>query len=126
MAYEIPGFSWTLPASTGILNTQFRFVTINASGQAAFPAAGAHVVGVMTSKPKTSGEATTVVSDGIVKVQAAAASTITTGDLVAASSAGRVILGTSNNVVVGRVVSGSSGSASRILSVLLTGNDSNP
>lgn len=126
MAYEIPGFSFTLPASTGVLNTQFRMVTINASGEAAFPAAGAAIVGCMTNKPTLSGQAATIVNDGIVKIEAAG-STVATGDLVAASSIGRVILGTTNNTIVGRVVSGSSGSTGRILSVLLSGGqDVNP
>jgi hypothetical protein len=122
MAYEIPGFSFTLPASTGILDTQFRFVTVNASGQAAFPAAGGAVVGVMTNKPKLDGQAATVVNDGIVKVEAAG-NTVGLGDLVSASSLGRVIAATTDGKTVGAVVNGSSGSTGRILSILLTGND---
>lgn len=116
MAYEIPGFSFTLPASTGVNGAQFRFVSINASGEAAF-AAGAGAVGVMTNKPDGDGIAATIVNNGIVKVEAAG-STVAVGDLVTSDSSGRAAAATSTNAL-GRVVLGSSGSTGRVLSVLL-------
>ena len=122
MAYEIPGFSFTLKASTGVLSStsaarQFRFVDVNASGQAVFTAGAA--VGVMTNKPTAENQAVTVVNDGIVKVEAAG-STIASGDYVTSDSSGRIsaTAGTSANTL-GRVVEGSSGSTGRILTVLL-------
>lgn len=116
MAYEIPGFSFTVPASTSVNGTQFRFVSIDANGEAVF-AAGAGSIGVMTNKPDGSGIAATIVRDGIVKVEAAG-STVAVGDLVTSSTIGRAVAGTSTNAL-GRVVKGSSGSTGRILSVLL-------
>lgn len=116
MAYEIPGFSFTVPASTGVTGTQFRFVSIDGNGEAVFTA-GAGAIGVMTNKPDGDGIAATIVRDGIVKVQAAG-STVSQGDLVTSDSSGRASAGTSTNAL-GRVVAGSSGSTDRVLSVLL-------
>lgn len=116
MAYEIPGFSFTVPASTTVNGTQFRFVSIDANGEAVFTA-GAGAIGVMTNKPDGDGIAATIVNNGIVKVQAAG-STVAAGDLVTADANGRAVLGTSTNAL-GRVIAGSSGSTDRVLSVLL-------
>lgn len=119
MAYEIPGDPViTFPASTGVLDLQFRFVTINGSGEAALPAAGASVVGVMQTKPVAAGDAVSVMVSGISKVEAAG-STVGTGDTIAASSIGRVAALSGGAYAVGRVVQGSSGSTGRLLSVLL-------
>lgn len=117
MAYEIPGFSFTVPASTGVVGTQFRFVDLNASGQAVFTAGSA--IGVMTNKPDAENVAATIVNDGIVKVEAAG-STVGEGELVTSDSSGRVsgTAGTTANAL-GTCVDGSSGSTGRILSVLL-------
>jgi hypothetical protein len=75
----------------------------------------------MTNKPDGEDIATTVVNDGIAKVEAAG-STVSLGDLVAASSVGRVVANTTGTTAVGRVVDGSSGSTGRILSILLDTN----
>ena len=63
-------------------------------------------IGVMTNKPTAEDQATTVVNDGIVKVEAAG-STIATGDLVTSDSSGRIsaTAGTTANSL-GRVVDG--------------------
>lgn len=117
MAYEIPGFSFTVPASTGVVGTQFRFVDIDSNGELVFTAGSA--IGVLTNKPDAEGVAGTVVNDGIVKVEAAG-STVAEGDPVTSDSSGRIsgTLGTMANTL-GTVVDGSSGSTGRILSVLL-------
>lgn len=119
MAYEIPGDPViTFPASTGVVGLQFRFVTIDGTGKATLPAAGAAVVGVMQTKPAAAGDAVSVMVSGISKVEAAG-STVSNGDLVAASSIGRVAAPGAGGYTVGRVVGGSSGSTGRLLSVLL-------
>lgn len=88
MAYEIPGFSFTLPAAADLSATQFRFVTIDGTGKAAVPAAGAKTIGVRNNKPKAN-EATTIVHDGISLVEAGAA--IAIGANVETDVSGRAI-----------------------------------
>lgn len=125
MAFEIPdqGQQYTLPASTGILGSstapvKFRFVTVNASGQAAFPAAGASVAGVLQGNVTRVNEAATIFGAGISKVEATG-STVAVGDLVATSSVGKAVALSGGAYAVGRVVLGSSGSSGRYLTVRL-------
>lgn len=117
MAYEIPGKSISLEASTDLSAYQFHFVTTDANGQAALPANGASVLGVLQNKP-TAGEAASIVIDGVSKV-IAAGSTVSAGDLVQASSVGRAIALGAGGYAVGRVLYGSSGSTGRVLTVAL-------
>jgi hypothetical protein len=126
MAWELPSFSVTLPwASTAAASStghQFRFVTIDANGRVGLPATTADVkpIGVLQNLPTAQDTGAIVMVAGVSKVQAPA-STLAVGDRCAASTAGQaVVLGTSNAPpMVGYVVGGSSGSAGRILSVLL-------
>lgn len=115
MAIEIPGQVVTLPASTDLSAFQFAFVTVNASGEAAMPAAGASVYGVLQNKPFT-GEAASIMTNGISKM-VVPASTLSVGDLVATSTDGEPVPLSTGDYAVGRVVRGSSGGAGRILSV---------
>lgn len=88
MAYEIPGFSYTLVAASDMSATQFRFVNVDTAGKAAVPAAGGRVVGVRQNKPKAD-EAATIVQTGISIVEAGAA--VTVGDGVQSDASGRAI-----------------------------------
>jgi hypothetical protein len=120
MAYEIPdqGQLYTLPASTGLIGKQFRFVVVNGSGQAELPAVGVAVAGVLQNTPEVANDACTVLGAGISIVEAAG-STVAVGDLVSASSIGRAKAVGAGEYAVGRVVFGSSGSTGRYLSVRL-------
>lgn len=119
MAYEIPGQLITLPASTGVLNKPFIFVTVNSSGQAALPAAGASVAGVTQMAATVVNQAVTVMVSGVSKV-IAPGSTVALGDVVAASSVGRAVALSGGAYAVGRVIEGTSGSTGRYLTVLLS------
>jgi hypothetical protein len=66
MAYEIPGFSWSLIAGEDLTGSQFCCVDLDSSGKAVLPVQGKAVVGVLRNKPDTAATAT-VVSSGIVK-----------------------------------------------------------
>jgi hypothetical protein len=118
MAYEIPGQLITLPAGSTTL-AQFTFVTVNSSGFAVLPAAGASIAGVLQNVPTLVGEAATVMVSGVSKV-VAPGSTVKVGDVVAASSVGFAAALAGGDYAVGRVVSGSSGSTGRYLTVLLS------
>lgn len=124
MAYEKIGNTDTYALSTGL--RQYRFVRLNSSTGLQYPSGstvGLAVLGVLISSGSTSSTAVnkvgTVQFDGIAKVEAAA-STLAVGDVVSASSIGQAQPATNaGDFVVGRIVSGSSGAANRIVSVLL-------
>lgn len=118
MAYEIPGKMVTVPASTDMTGLQYRFVTIGTDGRAALPAVGDPVFGVLQNKPLED-QAASVMIDGISKV-VAAGSTVSAGQIVSASSVGLAITQPTGGYAVGRVVSGSSGSTGRVLTVEIT------
>lgn len=120
MAYEIPGQLVTLAASTDLSTHQFKFVVNLSDHRAALPAAstlGNSIFGVLQNKP-VEDEAATIMVSGISKVRATA-STLSQGDLCAASSAGFAVPAVAGDYVVGRVMHGSSGGANRVLTVLI-------
>ena len=118
MGYEIPGQMITLPASTNMSSDQYKFVTVNGSGQAALAGDGAAIIGVLQNKPTAGTQAASIMINGVSKVKAAA-STVAEGDLIASSSVGLAVAPGAGDYTVGRVIDGSSGSAGRILTVLL-------
>lgn len=72
MAYEIPGFSFSLDAGADLRERQFRFCDIDADGEAVVATALGRMVGVINNKPNV-GEATTVFGSGVSMVRAEAA-----------------------------------------------------
>ena len=116
MAIEIPGQVVTVPASGDLSGLQFRFMTLDSAGEAAKPAEGVPIYGVLQNKPDAQGIAATIMTNGISKMTTIA-STVSVGDLVATSTAGEPIAVTSGDFTVGRVVRGSSGGAGRFLSI---------
>lgn len=116
MAYEIPGKTITLQASTDLSTHQFHFV--NSTGDQVRKAGdGEAVLGVLQNKP-SGDQAASVMLDGVSKVYAAG-STLAAGDLCASDSSGRAVPVAAGDYAVGRVISGSSGSTGRILTVAL-------
>lgn len=117
MAYEIPGFSFTLPSAadyrTG--NGQFRFVRNNGSGKAVQTVLGEHAIGVRQITPKTD-EAMTIVNSGIVFVEAGAA--IANGAFVTSDATGRAITAGVGNTINGEAMETASG-AGILIAVLL-------
>jgi Uncharacterized conserved protein (DUF2190) len=117
MAYEIPGQMVTVPAGSTTL-VQFTFVTLSTSGRAVVASNGASVFGVLQNKPTLTGQAASVMINGVSKVLAHG-STVAAGDLISASSVGYVAALSAGDYAVGRVVSGSSGSTGRVLTVAI-------
>ena len=114
--------SW-VAATTFSSTSVYKFVVVDTSGHVIDPSASTNVfpVGVLygpTQTTTTQHESVPVAVAGVVKVQAAA-STISLGNYVAASTKGFVIAPTSDSHVCGIVKYGSSGSAGRVLSVQL-------
>lgn len=107
MAYEIPGFSFTLPAGADFSSgAQFRFANVSSTGKAVNPSAGGAVVGVRYTKSKAD-EAATIVHSGIAIVEAGGE--FDPGDSIATDNVGRAVEATSGNVVVGRALETSTG-----------------
>ena len=138
MAYEIPGFAWSRPANadySGATTVKNRGVAINSSGNA-IPCATNYtgIVGVAQNKP-VAGEATTIISSGIVAVDAAgvndagspASVALAPGDevTVRASDAKFVKAVTTGSQVVGRIIEGivSSGGTGQVTVLLNIGSD---
>ena len=125
MAYEMIEDTITVPASTGL--TRYRFVTLSTAaatqGWAVKPTLGGPILGTVFSVTTTGStrdpQYIPIQTCGIAKVEAVGG-TLAAGDLVQATSIGRAKATTGGSYVVGRVISGSSGSTGRILSIQLT------
>lgn len=88
MAYEIPGFSHTLPAAADLSAHQFKFVKLNTSGQIAAIAAATDIpFGVLQDKPDAAGEPGLVTMLGITKLQGDA--DLAKGDQIGTSADGQ-------------------------------------
>lgn len=124
MAYEVDGQHVTLPFGATGVRGPHRAVALNASGQLIYPsAAGKAAVGVLVTSGTTGGTSITgrvgtVKYAGVAKVEAPG-STLSAGDLFAWTSRGQAKALAAGNVCAGYVISGSSGSTGRVLSVLL-------
>lgn len=117
MAYEIPGFSFPVPAGADFSGgAQFRFADLSATGKAVNPAAGGSVIGVRQNRPRLN-EAATIVNSGIVFVEAGGA--LTPGDLVATNAIGQAVAAAAGNVTVGRAMETASGAGIQVAVLLI-------
>lgn len=97
-AYEIPGSQFSLPATTAI--GRYRFVSIDATGQAIQATASTDVIGVSRNEidPVKYPDAQVVdIADGIMMVEAAEA--IPCGSKVASNADGNAIVATGDTHV---------------------------
>lgn len=116
MAYEIPGFSFPLPAGADFSGgAQFRFCDVSSTGKAVNPAAGGRVVGVRQTKSKLD-EAATIVNSGISIVEAGGA--ITAGGEVETNAVGQAVAVTTG-VVLGTALETASGAGIQIAVLLV-------
>lgn len=116
MAFEIPGFKFSLEASGDLSASQFRFVTADANGQAAVAGAGVPTIGVLQDKPSAAGIAGEIMGDGITKVVAGAA--VTAGAQVMSDATGRAVTATTGNHIAGQALE-TAANAGEIISVFL-------
>jgi hypothetical protein len=98
---------WTFPAAGDISTAQFKFMTINSSGQVTTCTLVTDIpIGVLQNKPSAANRPAEIVVAGITKVQADADLAI--GDLIGTSSDGQAdakVAGTdTTEYVVGRVI----------------------
>lgn len=107
MAYEIPGFTITLPAAADLSAQQHKFVKLDTSGQAAAIAAATDIpVGVLQNKPDAAGKAAEVMIFGVSKVQGDA--DLAKGNQVGTSADGQAVALTAGTdttkYIVGQVI----------------------
>lgn len=121
MAWEAPGQIVSFPTtSTGI--AQYRYVNISTAGNLIYTVSNGFAVGITqagstgSTTPPTS---LPVMISGISKLAVSTASTIGRGELIAATSRGSAKPAAAASYVTGQVVAGTSGGASRVLSVLI-------
>jgi hypothetical protein len=117
MAYEIPSFDFTLLAGEDLTDSQYRFMAVDANGQAVVATAAAFGAGVLQNNPGL-GEAAGIMAVGISKVEAGAA--ITAGSEVTSDAQGRAV-----TAAVGEHIHGialiEAGGVGEIIPVLLKG-----
>lgn len=120
MAYEIPGRTITLAASTDLSAGQFHFVGVASDGRAelAILSTGdGNVLGILQNKP-TEDQAASIMIDGVSKI-VAQGSTLSAGDLVGNSTSAKANVVASGDMIRGRIIYGSSGSTGRVLTMVL-------
>jgi predicted RecA/RadA family phage recombinase len=118
MAYEIPGFSFTLPSGADFktAGVQFRLVAMNASGQAVLPTLGGLVVGVRYTRAAV-GQAVTIVNSGIAMIESGDAAVVA-GSLLSAMTTGQVHIAAAGEYVIGQALEASAATGV-VIAVLL-------
>lgn len=108
----------TVPASGDLSLNQFKFHTINASGQAALTGTlGGRMDGVLANKPTAVGQACELQIDGVPKVIASAA--ITPGGEVASTAAGLAVAAISTYFVFGVYIGTAACAANQLIPILV-------
>ena len=131
MAYEQPGFTFTLIGDATVLNPtnagasaegifyghQFRFVDVTGAGQCGAPTNLGRQVGVCQNKPRPGqADPATIMGNGISMVMATGA--IAAGANVTTDATGGAVTGAATNLAAGIALEAASG-AGIIIAVLL-------
>lgn len=94
----------TVPASGDLSSSQYLFMTINSSGQAAATGDGAAADGVLQNDPAASGREAVIATAGRVKVKLGG--TVAAGDDVASDTNGKAVSAATGDVILGKCVEG--------------------
>ena len=105
----------TIEASADLSASQFRFMSVDSSGQLAATGDGAAADGVLQDKPAAAGRAGLLQIGGRTKVEAGAA--VTNGAQVASDSVGRVVPAASGDVILGRALNAAS-AAGEVIAII--------
>jgi hypothetical protein len=104
VAYEIPGFSFTLVAGEDLTSSHFCAVDVEVStGHVILPTKGERVIGVIQNKPDD-GESATIVVTGVTKMLVGVGG-IVAGNNVTADDDGTVIQAESGDRCLGVALS---------------------
>jgi hypothetical protein len=115
-SYEESLVCISLPASTDHSSNQYKFVTVNSSGQVALTGNGAEVDGVLQDKPAAANRQASVAISGVTKVLLGTGG-VTAGDDVASAASGLCVTAATGDVIVGRALQ--TGSSGDIVAILL-------
>jgi hypothetical protein len=100
VAYEIPGFSFTLVAGEDLTASQFCAVDVEVStGQAVLPTEGGRAIGVVQNNPDD-GEPATIVVTGVTKVLVGATGVVA-GNNVTVDDDGTFIQASGTDLAIG-------------------------
>lgn len=91
----------SFPASADLSASQFCAVKLNASGQLALPAAGGAILGILYTKPNAQGRAGTVETLNGKKLRAKYGGTVTAGDVLKVTSAGKFVAASAGDIAAG-------------------------
>lgn len=123
MAVEFPGQVISLPcATTGI--AQYRAVTVSTAGNVIYTVSNGPTIGVTQTGTTGSTEdpkSITVMISGVSKLAVSTASTCGVGEIIACTSRGSAKPMAAASYPMGMIIAGTSGGASRVVSVLLSG-----
>lgn len=113
MAFETPGFAFSLEASGDLSAAQHHCVNVDGNGQVAVVSgSGDDVAAILQNDPNAQGNEASLMKTGISKVVAGAA--VAVGVLVMSNASGRAILATSGQVVFGRSLEAAGGDGETI------------
>lgn len=116
MAYEILANQLTLPVAADYSASQYRFVKVNSSGQWVRVGDGEHADAVLQDDPDSAGDpGAAALAGSVTKIEAGG--TVTAGGLIASDSSGRAVDIVSGDYVLGRAVSGATGSGQYITAI---------
>jgi len=107
----------TLVAGADLSELQYRFVGVNASGEAVAAGAGASAIGVLQNDP-LQGQAATIAISGVIKVEAGGV--VTRGGPVASGANGVAANAANDDNVLGTALD--TGANGRIISMLFQKN----
>ena len=102
MAFESIRHTWPgVEASGDLSGDQFRFMTLDANGQAVRAGAGVSTIGVLQNKPSAAGQAATVSGPGATTKVVAGAAVVAGAD-VTSDAQGRAVTSASGNYIAGK------------------------
>lgn len=94
--------SLSLPAAGDLSASQFRFMTVNAAGRIALPAAGADAVGVLQDKPDAIDRIGQVAMlNASLRLKVVAGGTVTAGTKAQSDASGEAITAATGDHVLG-------------------------
>lgn len=116
---------FSLPAGADLSSSQYCAITINSSGQAVIPSAGAQAVGILYTAP-TLGKAGEVHGPGSGIRQARYGGSVTAGNTLKVDASGRFVAASAGDIAAGSAVAVAvdTGSADEIHSVVFFGGAS--
>ena len=123
MAFETPGFSFSLEAAADLSAEQHTFMVANASGEAAQAGAGVHTIGVLQNDPSAQGRAAAIMADGVSKVVAGAAGAA--GANVTPDANGEAVTAGMGDVVAGIALEAAAAQGELIAVLLRSGGQLN-